>query len=734
MIRPRDYWPVNALPALLAVACVAYGPTAFAAERAVVIGISDYVTDKSPSGIVRERRIKNLPAAEKDSALFTELLIQRFEFDRDNIHRLTNQEATREAILGSIEHVLVKESEPGDIAVLYFAGHGSQVENDASTELDRLDETLLPADAVSGVPDIRDKELRRLLNKVIDRGAELIVVIDACHSGSVTRGFALPSQVTRGVKPARQSWAPFDPGPLPSTRGALVLTSAADSQLARDGAFTSVLRDALLAGERNEPAQDTFRRLRATMQSQGLPQEPGLAATSERRLRPFIPAANSETPATMSFAVTHLDAASNRVLIQGGEAIGLQPGTTLVPKNGSDSVVLNVKGHLDLTRTAVTFRKGGIDDIAIGDLMVVRSVAASPSSQVSVWIERAEGIRAQDLATLHELRERMDDRWVDDPTAKTPDWVLSRADSHWLLRCMTEEPVSHRWQSLASDELLAKVGATDSLFVALPVDTNQRNALIERLTSGRIPVVLADSAADAHYALAGRLGQTGPEFAWIAPNAVESSWNSPLPLRTDWVSGDDVDTLADYLGRISRIKGWLSLRSPIEARPFAYDLIFETQASREKRQGGSQRVGDVYDVKLRLRNDDDSFTLARRFVYLLALDSYGASHLLWPQDCESASTEQLPGKAVRSRAPTEIQLLSGLRVQPPAGVDTIVMLTSETPVDDPCSIEAAGVRTRLPGADPLSLVLGQVGQRTRRPALVPRDWTIDHFVFKTEEQ
>ena len=719
----------------LALFCAVWSATLTATERAVVIGISEYVTDISNQEIVRQRRIKNLPAAKPDADLFAELLVQRFEFERSNIRLLTDAEATRSAILDAIGNVLVDESEPGDVAVLYFAGHGSQASNANSDEIDKLDETLLPVDSVAGAPDIRDKELRRLLNKILDQGAELIVVVDACHSGSVTRGFSLPTRVPRGVKPSTQPWESIDPGPQPSTRGAIVLTSAADSQLARDGAFTAALRDALVAGERSEPAQDMFRRLKATMQSQGLTQEPALAATSARRLRPFIPIVDPFEVQPNSFAVTHLDESTATVLIQGGESIGLHPGTTLVPASGGDNVVLNVKGHLDLTRTLATFRKGGIEDVTVGDLMVVRSIAVAPSSGLSVWLGDITEDGDKDFEKLQTIRKRLAERWVEDPTITTPDWFLSYSDAVWSLYRSGDDPERLSWQELNVQEILAEIGDSARLFVSLPIDADRREEFVTRIEAGLTPIVLADSAAQADYALVTRLTEGGRVQAWIIPNAVESAWRSPLPIRTDWVGTEELDVLFEYLRRISRIKGWLSLRSPTGAEPFAYELVFEGRVGRQIRQGGVQHIGEVYDVKLRLRDnlDDDRFTLARRFVYLLALDSFGASHLLWPQDCESASTELLPGEALLSRAPEEILLLSGLSVNPPAGIDTILMLTSAAAVDDPCSLEAAGVRTRLPGRDPLSLVLGQVGQRTRRPALVPLDWTIDHYVFETVE-
>src|SRR6185295_4967128 len=101
---------------------------------------------------------------------------------------LTDADATRDAILKAIDTQLVAPSGQGDVAFFYFAGHGSRVRNTLSAESDKLDESIVPADIAKGIRDIRDKELRRVFNSVLDRGATLVAVFDSCHSGSVSRG------------------------------------------------------------------------------------------------------------------------------------------------------------------------------------------------------------------------------------------------------------------------------------------------------------------------------------------------------------------------------------------------------------------------------------------------------------------------------------------------------------------------------------------------------------------
>src|SRR5690606_36390684 len=75
----------------------------------------------------------------------------------------------------------------------------------ADPEPDGLDEVLLPADSqyvehddfVELANAITDDELREWLNQMRQRGASTWVVVDACHSGTVTRG----RQRVREIRP-----------------------------------------------------------------------------------------------------------------------------------------------------------------------------------------------------------------------------------------------------------------------------------------------------------------------------------------------------------------------------------------------------------------------------------------------------------------------------------------------------------------------------------------------------
>jgi hypothetical protein len=103
---------------------------------------------------------------------------------------LTDAQATRAAIIQTFRSHL-GQAGPGDAALFYYSGHGSQEPAPPEyrdQEPDGMDETLVAYDSRQpGGWDIADKELAVLIAEVASRGAHVAVVLDACHSGTATR-------------------------------------------------------------------------------------------------------------------------------------------------------------------------------------------------------------------------------------------------------------------------------------------------------------------------------------------------------------------------------------------------------------------------------------------------------------------------------------------------------------------------------------------------------------------
>ena len=123
---------------------------------------------------------------------------------------LKNEEATKSRIVNEFKN-LVGRSGRGDIVYIHFSGHGQLVKDLDNDEPDGYDESWIPYDAYrkcckkdNGDMHLVDDEINVLLTelrqKVGDSG-QILVVVDACHSGGSSRGrnYNDADVVSRGV-------------------------------------------------------------------------------------------------------------------------------------------------------------------------------------------------------------------------------------------------------------------------------------------------------------------------------------------------------------------------------------------------------------------------------------------------------------------------------------------------------------------------------------------------------
>ncbi len=166
---------------------------------ALLIGIDDYYQ-------LSARPWPRLHTGRELDAL-RQILISRWSFSSQDILLLSNHQATKEGIKQAFRDHLINKVRPGDIVFIHFSGHGQQLVDDNGDELDGLDESLVPYDAIDrsaaagAKTNIRDDELQQWLRELAARLHEgttqrgsITVSIDSCFSGTVTRG----SLVERG--------------------------------------------------------------------------------------------------------------------------------------------------------------------------------------------------------------------------------------------------------------------------------------------------------------------------------------------------------------------------------------------------------------------------------------------------------------------------------------------------------------------------------------------------------
>jgi len=146
---------------------------------ALMIGIDDYPIESH-----RLRGCKN------DQNAIKSYFEKEFPKTRRHIKTLFDKKATRKNIIAGFSHF--KKAKAGDICVLTFSGHGSQVTAPVEfhhLESDKMNESIVCYDSrTDGGRDLMDKELAWLLWKVSHKKeVHFLVIMDCCHSGANTR-------------------------------------------------------------------------------------------------------------------------------------------------------------------------------------------------------------------------------------------------------------------------------------------------------------------------------------------------------------------------------------------------------------------------------------------------------------------------------------------------------------------------------------------------------------------
>ena len=149
-----------------------------AEKKALLIGINRYqIPGADLRGCVND--VKNMASA----------LEEVCGYRAADIETLTDLDATKKAMQAGIKK-LVKDTRKGDVLLLHYSGHGSNVPDDDGDEADHRDEILCPTDLDWKDP-LRDDWLRKTFD-TLRPGVSLTVVMDCCHSGTNTRAIQPP--------------------------------------------------------------------------------------------------------------------------------------------------------------------------------------------------------------------------------------------------------------------------------------------------------------------------------------------------------------------------------------------------------------------------------------------------------------------------------------------------------------------------------------------------------------
>jgi len=191
-------------------------------KRAVLIGVNRYrLPGADLRGCVND--VKNLQA----------ILSRRYGFAKSDIVTLQDFAASKKAIEAAIGS-LVRGGRRGDVLLVHFSGHGSNVPDDNGDEAEGRDEILCPTDLDWKKP-LRDDWLRKTFDG-LRAGVSLTFIADSCHSGTITRAVLPPDA------PIIERYLP-SPWDLVAVESGRALRGAVRGGLRRSGRAARKARD-----------------------------------------------------------------------------------------------------------------------------------------------------------------------------------------------------------------------------------------------------------------------------------------------------------------------------------------------------------------------------------------------------------------------------------------------------------------------------------------------------------
>jgi len=153
-------------------------------KYAVIIGVSKY----------QDPDIRSLRFASVDAESIYQLMIdpKGGGFPEDNVRLLTDEQATREAIMQTIGEWLPGQVKPDDMVLLFYAGHGGVEVDLTGEESDGNSKYLIPYDSKLGglfSTAILNSMMTTMLQRI--QSNRMIFLIDCCYSGGASNLAAL---------------------------------------------------------------------------------------------------------------------------------------------------------------------------------------------------------------------------------------------------------------------------------------------------------------------------------------------------------------------------------------------------------------------------------------------------------------------------------------------------------------------------------------------------------------
>ncbi|GAA6618389.1 caspase family protein [Scytonema sp. NUACC26] len=413
---------------------------------ALLIGIDCYLPNQLPDG----GSYKNLGGCVRDIKYVEDFLKLKLKMPPEQIFKLTASDIgkpepaeppdkwpTYENMVAMFDRV-TEIAEPGDQVYIHYSGHGGR----AKTNYPQLkgengiDEVLVPTDLGNSTARyLRDIEIAKLLERMVDKKLVVTVIFDSCHSGGATKGddaeirgldtidetprstesmVASDEELAKTWKTLTKSETrdfQLGSGWLPQPEGYVLLAACRSNESAfeyafngkeRNGALTYWLLDSLDPLTPGLTYKVLHDRLLAKIHSQFQRQTPQLQGEGSRLVF-------GSDRVSLQYAVNINQIDPNKgLLLNGGQVQGLSKGAqfAIYPPGTTDFTEVNKRLALaEITSVGATeswaeiketFRSKSIEQAAQALLINPKSVKLVRKIRL---VEKAQGIQEDELPT-----------------------------------------------------------------------------------------------------------------------------------------------------------------------------------------------------------------------------------------------------------------------------------------------------------------------------------------------
>lgn len=756
------------------ICCLSYSQN----QYALLIGINHYAPPAGyiPSTNIGRLDFPNLEGCRNDMDAMYSIIKSEFHFNNNNIDTLIDETATRDGILNAMKNLIAK-CKPGDIAFIYYAGHGSQVRNSLSAnKADKMDETIVPSDTwKEGVRDIRDKELSKIFNEFIDKKIKLTVIFDCCHSGSISRGPNLRPGKIRFM-PA-EDWDSKDPSspldPAKRAGGNFLIFSAAQADenageqqewvdngtYVSHGAFTLALIEALQQLPNSVSAEAIFASARGILKNNGATQEPNLEALPERKSETLFGLANGKLIDHSTIAVSGIK--NGKVILEGGWALGLHVGNELSlfnETNKNDTIYkLSIEKVLGVTKCEATVIKGDGKKIKPGNLFQVTNWASGGVPLLNIYIP-ASTYTDDDINKIKQiainLKRSHKTVWLEDLKKSNP-YVSVFFDNHkCYVKIDTGSP--KELKNVSAQNILDLCKQDSSLYFEIPASKDSTEVFIHKLQPNH-NLNIVNNINQANYCLFGKLGKNNlPAYGFRKVEINTADSLGSMPLFTDCFefkynsSKSVADSLAEIAKKLSKLRGWLNIVETPQStnRSFPFHIEFINVKTNKIIQG-KYLIGD--SVRAMIVADSDFMhyesSVSRKYVYVFALFQDGRMQLLFPSEENANDGNRFP-LYNQDKLVDSIPITDPTVVTLPTGTDNYFMLATDQAIPNPgevfsqegvnSDVISRGVCSSDNNKNPLTELLdlgnfnnnGGSVTRALPPKKLQANWSIQKYSYK----